>query len=349
VKRAVLVLVATTLLVALGTGLAGAAFTSHESNAQTIQAVPSFPGPEPPATLVARSRTNDGGASTSGFNFGLALVNTGGTATTLSGVTMRYWFTADHAPDLIPACYYAGFGCEKVTLRVVDVEPVRTGGDHYLEVAFTGGSLAAGATASLDQLSVRTNSGAFTQTNDHSFLNQAAFTQNPKVTVYVAGTKVFGTEPEVAPVTTSVAVLYANLDPANPADPSIVPQLVVNNTGSTSVDLSKVKLRYWFTKDNPVQLYTACNYAQVGCGSVTTRTVPVSPARSKADTYLEVGFSSGTVGVGGTTGPMNLQVRTDNVPFDETNDYSWGKHATLQSWVRVTAYLNGTLIWGTEP
>ena len=342
-------LVAVTLLVVFGSGLAGAAFTSHQSNSQTLQAVASFPGPEPSAKLAAKSRTNDGGATASGFNFGLALTNTGADVTALSTVTMRYWFTADNAPDLIPACYYAGFGCGNVALRVVDVEPVRTGGDHYLEVAFTSGSLAAGVSAYLDQLAVRTNSGTFTQTNDYSFLNQPAFTQNPRVTVYVGGDLVFGTEPDVAPVTTSVKVLYANLQPDTPTSPSIDPQLKVDNTGSASIDLRNLTVRYWFTKDQPAQLYTACYYAQIGCGTVTTRTVAVMPTRPKADTYLEVGFTGGTLAVGGTTGPMNLQVRKDNIPFDETNDYSWGTQATLGSWVRVTAYVNGTLVWGTEP
>ena len=338
-------LLALAVILVAGSGLAEAAFTTHESNEQTFTAADS-PGR---ADLVARSKTNDGGASANGFNFGMALTNSGREDTALSTVTMRYWFTSDNVPDLIPACYYATFGCGKLTVRVVPVEPVRTGGDHYVEVSFNSGSLAAGATASLDQLAVRTNSGTFRQTNDHSFLNQAAFTENTKVTVYVAGELVFGTEPAVAPVTESVEVFYANLDPGNPSDPSIAPQLTVNDTGSTSIDARNLTLRYWFTRDSEGKLVTACNYAQIGCGSVTTKLVTLGSARPKADTYLEVGFTTGTIGVGGTSGPMQLQVRKDGGNFDETNDYSWGTNAGSVSWVRVTAYLNGKLIWGTEP
>jgi hypothetical protein len=336
--------------VVLGSGLAGAAFTSHESNPQDLEASASFPGPEPSAKLVAKSKTNDGGASAGAFNFGLALTNTGTDVIALAEVTMRYWFTSDNVPDLIPACYYAGFGCGNLAVRVVAVEPVRTKADHYLEVDFTSGSLAAGATASLDQLAVRTDSGTFTQTNDHSFLNQAAFTQNATVTVYLAGQLVFGTEPEVAPVTKSVEVFYANREPDRPNDGSIGPELKVNNTGSNSIDRRNLTLRYWFTRDSDGQLSTACNYAQMGCGPVTRRLVTVAPPRREADMYLEVGFTGGSLEVGGTTGPMQLQViRTDGAVFDETNDYSWGNHSNLMSWDRVTAYLNGTLIWGTEP
>jgi hypothetical protein len=343
-------LVAALAVVVLSSELAGAAFTSHQSNPQDLRASASFPGPEPSAKLVARSKTNDGGASSSSFNFGLALTNTGTEVAALSTVTMRYWFTSDYAPELIPACYYAVFGCGNIAVRVVEVDPVRTKADHYVEVDFTGGSLAAGATASLDQLAVRTNSGTFTQTNDHSFLSQEAFTQNDKVTVYVGGKLVFGTEPEVAPVTTSVEVFYANHEPGNPNDGSIGPELKVNNTGSSSIDLRNLTLRYWFTRDSDGQLATACNYAQMGCGPVTRRLVTVAPPRREADMYLEVGFTGGSLEVGGTTGPMQLQViRTDGAVFDETNDYSWGNHSNLMSWDRVTAYLNGSLIWGTEP
>ena len=251
--------------------------------------------------------------------------------------------------DRIPACYYAPLGCEKVSLAVRAVQPVRTGADHFLEVAFTAGSLAVGATASMDQLAVRTNSGTFNQSNDHSFLNASSFTQNSKVTVYVGGTLVFGTEPAVAPVRQSVGVDYANLDVANPTDANILPQLRVNNTGSADVALRNLTLRYWFTRDTTGQLYTACNYAQIGCGAVTTRIVSVSPKRTGADSYLEVAFSGGTLAVGGTTGPLQLQVRKDPGTFYEPDDYSFGPHGSFATTSTVTAYLNGTLVWGKEP
>lgn len=347
------VVVAVALVVGV-VSAAFAAFTSTVSNPQTITAASPFPSPSPTGvgTLKAQSRTNDGGASGSQVQLGLNLVNTGTGPVDLSTVTLRYWFGNDGGGDnIVPACYYATFGCNKLTLGISAVRPVRVKADRVLKVSFTGGSLAKGAAATLDQLAFRDQGGGvFHQTTDHSFLNASSFTDNLRVTVYVGGQLVWGTEPEVAPVTTSMEVHYANLD-GNDHDETIKPGLRVENTGTTDIDLSRVTLRYWFTKDSGNGTFQGfCDYAEMGCSSVRTSFGPVSPARPRADSYLQVGFTGGTMEVGDGTGVMQLRFnKTDYSPFDETNDFSHGSNTAYAVSTTVTAYLDGKLIWGTEP
>lgn len=351
-NRVVTVVVLAVLAGVALTGVAVGAFSDRATNPQTLTAASPFPGPTPSANLKAQSRTNDGGASGSQIQFGLNLVNTGTTAVNLSTVTLRYWFFNDGGGDsIVSACYYATFGCGNIALGITTVRPSRVKADRYLEVSFPGGSLANGAAATLDQLAIRDQAGGtFTQGSDYSFLNTSSFKDNTTVTVYVAGQLVWGTEPAVAPVTRSLEVKYANLAD-NAFDQSIQPGLRIENTGSTDIDLTKVTLRYWFTKDSGNGTFQGfCDYAEIGCNLVKTSFGPVTPARTGADSYLQVGFSGGKVEIGDGTGPMQLRFnKSDFSYFDETNDYSHGTNTGYVVWTKVTAYYDGALIWGTEP
>lgn len=347
-RRAWTVLVAAVATVLVASGVAPGAFTVHRSNPQqlTAGAFPASPG------LEAQSRTNDAGASGAQVQLGLRLRNTGDQPFDLSAVRLRYWFTADNRTgDPIPACYYAGFGCGRVTLAVTRLTALRDNADHYLEVGFTDGSVAAGGEVTIDQLALRDPNGAsYRQDNDHSFGSQASFADNPRVTVYVGGDLVWGAEPERVPDRTSVEVQYANLD-TDPHDPAIKLQVSVLNTGTTPIDMAGLTLRYWFTREAvSSSMLGFCDYARIGCAAVSTSFGVMDPARPGADTYLDVDFTGGTGGVGGSTGPIQLRVHTaDYSVFDETDDYSRATNTTLAPWTHVAAYLDGQLVWGTEP
>jgi len=345
-RRAAAALVLAVVLVA-GGGLAEAAFTTHESNEQSFTA-----GDIPvPADLVAQSRSNDGGAANSQIQYGLNLTNGGTTQLDLDTVTIRYWFTEDGSPgEPQTACYYATFGCGQLRQSVVDLVELRDDADHYVEVGFTQGRLGPGESASLDQLAISDPSGAtFTQSNDYSFLAKGSFTDNPRVTVYLGDQLVWGTEPEALPKVESLEVQYANFD-SDPQDNAIKPGLKLRNTGTVPVDLSRIKLRYWFTAEPPKPMQGFCDYAEVGCPKISVGFGDVQPARPGADTYLEVSFSGGTLQVGGSTGQIQLRIHGANYGlFDERDDYSRGTNTSFASTMKVAAYLDGNLVWGTPP
>lgn len=156
---------------------------------------------------------------------------------------------------------------------------------------------------------------------------------------------------------TGLKAVYRNNTPAYPYDNALTPWLRVNNTSSGGLSLAQTVVRYWFTKDAPsgavVNVY--CDYAWLDCnptGNVTVKTVAVSPARPKADMYVEVGFKStaGTLAASGTTYDIQLRIhKGDWSNFDETNDYSYTTDSAFVDAPKVTVYYNGALVWGTEP
>jgi hypothetical protein len=336
------------VLAGLGTGAAVAAFTARESNPQTLTAAPP---PQPAVTLAAQSKSNDAGASGSQIQFGLRLVNRGTTAATLDTVTMRYWFTADGAENLTTACNYATYGCAKIRLAITELTAPREKADHYLQVSFNAATLAAGQSAALDQLAVRDLLGdQMQQSDDWSFANRTSFADNANVTVYVGGQLVWGTEPAAVPVTEDLEVEYETRA-GSPVDDTMVPTIKINDIGNAEVDLRRVTVRYWFTKDTTTQaLLGFCDSAIIGCSKISLTFVPVSPVRPKADTYIEVRFTGGVIPAEGTTGEIQLRVnKADHSDFDERNDYSWDNIHKFELNPRITAYIDGQLVWGTPP
>ncbi|MEW2041930.1 cellulose binding domain-containing protein, partial [Streptomyces sp. NPDC005534] len=150
--------------------------------------------------------------------------------------------------------------------------------------------------------------------------------------------------------TTGLKAQYKNND-SSTGDNGIRPGLKLVNGGSGAVDLSKVTIRYWFTGESSSAGYqTFCDWAQLGCSTVKSSVGTVSPGRTGADHYLEVGFTSGSLAAGADSGDLQLRLaKSDWSNFDETNDYSRGANSSYADAAKVTVYLAGTLVWGTEP
>ncbi|WP_443050262.1 GH12 family glycosyl hydrolase domain-containing protein [Streptomyces sp. NBC_00236] len=149
--------------------------------------------------------------------------------------------------------------------------------------------------------------------------------------------------------TGTLKVQYKNNDSA-PGDNQIRPGFQLVNTGSTAVDLSKVSLRYWFSGESGSASYgTSCDYAVIGCGTVTHRVASAGSAPG-ADHYLEVGFSGGSLAPGASTGEMQLRFnKADWSSFNETDDYSRAANTAFADASKVGVYVNGALTAGTAP
>jgi endoglucanase len=139
----------------------------------------------------------------------------------------------------------------------------------------------------------------------------------------------------------------------NAGDNQVKPHLNLVNIGTTAVALSTVTVRYWYTVDGVRPQVFWCDWTSLGCNNVTGRFVTVSPARSGADTYLEVGFTAGmgSLAPGQSTGEIQARFNKDNWSnFNEADDYSFDPtKLSFADSTRVTVYQNGTLIWGNEP
>ncbi len=170
--------------------------------------------------------------------------------------------------------------------------------------------------------------------------------------VSAASSAVTATTQQGSGATGTVKVRYQNNDSA-PSDSQIKPGLQLVNTGSAALDLSTVTLRYWFTGDGGATSFTTnVDYAALGSANITQQVVALPSARPGADHYLQVGFGSaaGSLAAGASTGDIQCRLnKTDWSAFDETNDYSYGTNTSYADSAKVTAYIGGTLVWGTEP
>jgi hypothetical protein len=127
------------------------------------------------------------------------------------------------------------------------------------------------------------------------------------------------------------------------------------NTGATAIPLSSLTMRYWFTNQAPTDpLVFACDWAQVNCSNITSKFVVLSTPVANANTYLQIGFTAaaGSIAPGQNSGEVQTRIHHANYSnFDTSLIYSFISDPSFvyKNTQTVTLYLNGVLVWGTEP
>lgn len=133
----------------------------------------------------------------------------------------------------------------------------------------------------------------------------------------------------------------------------IMPQLKLSNVGQSSINLHDVTIRYWYTNPDGKAQQFWCDYAAFGCKNISGQFGTVQPPRTKANSYLEIGFASGAPRLAPHTDTGEFKLRFNQIDFsnyDENQNYSYpGPTTTYTPVTHITVYYKGTLVWGTEP
>jgi cellulose 1,4-beta-cellobiosidase len=149
------------------------------------------------SAAVARVLSLGSAGASSGIliNTTIELVNVSQSDLTLADIRLRYWFTAELAAG---ASLVTDVGSGLTTQRasIGTVIPIRKGADHYIEITFASGALAAGASIQVNFQAHQANWAAFDQSDDYSYPGRIADgTELLTVSVYRSSVLVAGVEP----------------------------------------------------------------------------------------------------------------------------------------------------------
>jgi cellulose 1,4-beta-cellobiosidase len=137
----------------------------------------------------------------------------------------------------------------------------------------------------------------------------------------------------------------------NASDNQMKPHFNIVNGSTASVNMSELKIRYYFTKDAGGSMVFWCDWAMKGCGNLSGAFLAGSGTNT--DTILEVSFTSGAgaIAAGQSSGEMQIRLsKSDWANFNESNDYSFDATKTaFADWDRVVLLRNGSVVWGTAP
>jgi len=132
----------------------------------------------------------------------------------------------------------------------------------------------------------------------------------------------------------------------------IAPRFKIVNTGTESINLSDIKLRYYYTIDGEKAQNFWCDWSSAGTANVTGTFVKLTTAKTGADNYLEIGFTNaaGTLAAGASVDVQARFSKSDWTNYTQTGDYSFQDSGSdYTDWNKVTGYVAGSLVWGIEP
>lgn len=150
----------------------------------------------------------------------------------------------------------------------------------------------------------------------------------------------------------SIVLQYKSGTTAGTNSNIIQPTFNIMNTSGTPVNLSDIRVRYYFNggKDLTAKNFSATNVS-FGSRNIEPNFVSLEKTYAQADSYIELLFNAeaGIIRAGGETGPMTFTIQKNQSGSSQTNDYSYKDTSELTEWNKVAVYYQGDLVWGTEP
>lgn len=283
----------------------------------------------------------------------LNLYNEGSNSIPYGEITVRYWLTVENFSPLTNlTVYWSQLGTNKVSMKYVPLAQPRQGALGYVEYSFdaSAGTLAGGSSSGEIQTGVgKQNWTNFAESDDYSFASNGSYTPNDRITIYRNGTLVGGIEPALIPAVTTLRVYSENKN-SNSNTNQISTHLKVTNEGNVAVDYSQLTVRYWFSSEGDNPLVYNLDYAELGNNNIRSRFVKEN--RAGTDTYLELSFGPALSQLNplSSTGIIQQRInKNDWSNFNQVNDHSYKEAGVLSENTKITAYLNGSLVYGQEP
>ncbi len=135
----------------------------------------------------------------------------------------------------------------------------------------------------------------------------------------------------------------------NPISNSLRFYFKIDNNGPDTIPLKDLKVRYYYTVEDPAPQQFHCDWAEIGSSNVSGTFVSLG-----GDDYaLDITFSPGAGNLGPYDDSGEIQSRfnkNDWSDYDQSDDYSFNPAMTSYTeWDQITIYWNGELVWGLEP
>lgn len=157
----------------------------------------------------------------------------------------------------------------------------------------------------------------------------------------------------------AIKVMFFN---GNSADPNntIFLRIKFVNTGSSPINLTEIKARYYYTIDGEKPQNFWCDYSggtpagtYIGLtGNVAGSIHKLNAPKNGADYYIEVGFngSAGIIASGGDVEVHARVAKNDWSNYRQANDFSFNSGSYNHiDWVKVPATISGIVSWGIGP
>lgn len=132
---------------------------------------------------------------------------------------------------------------------------------------------------------------------------------------------------------------------------TLFPWYRIYNTSDRPINLSEIKVRYYFTSDDDRKQICVCDWANIGKDNIISRFVKLDKPLTNADCYAELGFNekAGVLAPGAFAEIQTRLIKEGWTDYDQTNDYSLNKSNDYKEWQKATAYVDDKIVWGEEP
>lgn len=125
----------------------------------------------------------------------------------------------------------------------------------------------------------------------------------------------------------------------------------VTNTSTEDIDISAIRLRYYYTLDSKISENFWCDWSSAGTDNVWIRATRMIVPQNKADSYFTISFGSesGTLKSGESVIVQVRFAKNDWSSFTQSNDLSFDSSSNSYDVnTNVAAYINGINVWGFD-